>query len=421
MLDDAKCRNAKAGDRDRKFADQFGLYLFVSTKGSKSFRMKYRFAGKEKVLTLGRYPDVSLAAARRLRDAARLELHEGRDPGLEKKKRKEALVVSAGQTLEAVTRAWHENQKGRWASHHAWDVLHSLERDIFPSLGRVPIAEINAQLLLAALRRVENRGAVETAHRLRQRLEAIFDYAEAAEMVDRNPAEKLGKALKPKPSNRKQPAVIDLAAARKLLAEAEQQPASPITKLGHRFLALTAVRSGVLRAAPWDEFHGLQGQNPFWRIPAARMKLLKDKKLDDENDHIVPLAPQAVEVIEAVRTLTGRGPLVFPSSRHAHRPMSENTINAYLIRAGYYGRHVGHGWRASFSTIMNEEAERRGTLEHDIHILNRMLAHAPRDKVEAAYNRAAWLPRRRELAELWASLIMGEMPPADSVLNCARR
>ena len=205
----------------------------------------------------------------------------------------------------------------------------------------------------------------------------------------------------------RQPAVTELAEARAVLARAEAQPAHPLTRLALRLLALTAVRPGEIRGAAWAEFEGLDGAEPLWRVPAERMKARRE--------HLVPLARQAVAALEAARPLSGRGPLVFPSARHAHRPMSENAIGYLLNRAGYHHRHVPHGWRATFATVMNERHR------HDRQVIDLMLAHAPRDKTEGAYNRAAHLARRRELAQAWADLLLEGAPKAAELVGARRR
>jgi integrase len=194
-----------------------------------------------------------------------------------------------------------------------------------------------------------------------------------------------------------------------MILSAEEDHARPITRLGLRMLALTAVRPSELRGAQWAEFEDLDGKLPLWRIPSARMKGDLDRKDEVSGDHLVPLAPQAVAVLRALWPLTGAGPLAFPSNRHPHRPMSENAIGYLLNRAGYHGRHVPHGFRAAFSTIMNEWAERHGDA-HDRKVIDLMLAHVPKDKVEGAYNRAAYMPRRRELACLWSDILCDGLP-----------
>jgi integrase len=212
----------------------------------------------------------------------------------------------------------------------------------------------------------------------------------------------------------RQPAITDLEQAREVLRHADATPASPVTKLALRLLALTALRPGTLITAPWAELGDLDTETPIWQVPAARMKLRLQYKDDDERDHLVPLSTQAIDVIKALRKLSGRTPYLFPNQRHAHRPASENAIGYLLNRAGYHHRHVPHGWRATFSTVMNER------YKHDRHIIDLMLAHVPKNVVEGAYNRAEHLERRIELAQAWADLIMIDQTPIDDLLNLRR-
>jgi integrase len=413
-LTDVQVRRAKPRERSFRLTDGGGLHLYITETGSKLWRMRYEYAGKEKLLSFGAYPKVALDEARRYRATAKEALDQGRDPSVIKKQRRFAFVADSANTFEAIAREWYGLQKPTWVPRHADDVLHSLERDVFPILGTMPIKEITPAMVLGVLREIENRPAIETAHRVRQRMSAVFVYAIASGRAELDPAAMVQKALAPIRRGR-QPAVTNLNEARDILRKAEAVPSHPVTKLALRFLALTVVRPGTLIAAPWSEFAGLDETEPVWHIPAARMKLRAHLKDDDRRDHLVPLPHQAVEVIDALKTLTGRGPLVFPNTRHAHRPLSENAIGYLLNRAGYHHRHVPHGWRATFSTIMNER------YPADTRIVDLMLAHAPKDKVEAAYNRAAYLARRRELAEAWADLLLVDQAPLEKIVRLPRR
>jgi len=419
VLSDVKARKAASRDRDYKLADDKGLFLLVRKTGSKLWRMKYRHAGKEKLLSFGAYPEVSLAEARERRDAARAQLREGLDPSIEKKRAKLAAKSDAALTFESVARDWHSLQKDRWVPKHADDVITSLERDIFPSIGALPIGTIDAPILLDALRKVERRGSIETAKRLRQRISAVFVYAIGHGIARDDPAAIITKALKPLSKKRRQPAVVKLTELRDLIERTETSGASPVTLCASRLLALTAVRPGVVRGARWGEFH-LGGDEPYWHVPAERMKLSLDRKGEEAFDFVVPLAAQAVDVLHAVHRLTGRGELVFPGQRHAHVPLSENAIGYLYNRAGWHKRHVPHGWRAAFSTIMNERAKKAGN-EGDRQVIDLMLAHVPENKVESAYNRAEFMDRRREIAQEWADLLLADTRPAESLLELARR
>lgn len=408
MLTDAKVRTAKPRPKAYKIADANRLFLMVTPSGGKLWRWNYGYDGKNKTMAFGTYPLVSLADAREKRDEAYAVLCEGHDPNVAKRLKIEANLEAGRQTFERVAREWYGNAKAQWATIHASDVIRSLERDVFPTIGCLPIAQLTPPLILGVLREIETRGAIETAKRVRQRISAVFVYAIAQGIATSDPAEKLGAVLKPLRKGR-QPAITDIVPLRKMILAAEEDNARPITRLGLRMLALTAVRPSELRGAEWAEFEDLDGKLPLWRIPSVRMKGDLDRKEEINGDHLVPLTPQALAVLRAIWPLTGGGPLVFPSNRHAHRPMSENAIGYLLNRAGYHGHHVPHGFRAAFSTIMNEWAERNGD-PHDRKVIDLMLAHVPKDKVEGAYNRAAYMPRRRELAKVWADMLTKGLP-----------
>lgn len=425
MLTDAKARNAKKGEKDYKLADEKGLYLLVKKNGSKLWHLKYRFAGKEKKLSFGPYPDVTLADARDLCEAARKQLRADIDPSEAKKDVARAERAKVAHAFEAVARDWFERNQGRWAEGHSLRILRSLETDVFPTIGKEPLASIDEQMLLDMLRKVERRGSIETARRIRQRVSAVFVYAISCGIARRDPAAVLEKAMAHRPKVKRQPAVTDITELRKLIDKTETSGVYPITALASRLLALTAVRPGVVRGAAWHEIIGIDwetgdAREPIWHIPAARMKLVLDNKDEETFDHIVPLAPAAVDVLLAARPLSGRGTLIFPGQRHAHRPLSENAIGYLYNRVGWHGRHVPHGWRAAFSTIMNERAVAEGR-HSDRAVIDLMLAHVPKDKVESAYNRAEFMERRREIAEEWAELLLAGARPARDLLHMERR
>lgn len=393
VLTDAKIRKAVARDKEYKLTDGQGLYVLVRPNGSKLWRIKYRFDKSEKLQSLGPYPEVSLAEAREQLAELKKKLRQGEDP-----KRKRA----SSMTFERLARDWHAVQKPRWADHHAKNVLKSLEDEVFPELGSVSVNEIDAPAVLEVIRKIEARGAIETAARIRQRMSAAFVYGIAAGVASADPAGVIQKALAPPKPKGRRPALLQLDEIRDLLKAVEASEAYPVTVLASRFLALSAARPGMVRGMEWSEDHGDR-----WVIPATRMKLLKDEKIDSSRDFAIPITPQMREVLEAVRPLTGHAPLVFPGQRQAHKPLSENAIGYLYNRAGWHGRHVPHGWRASFSTIMNERLSAPGDRE----IIDLMLAHIPKDDVEAAYNRAQYWKRRVEIAEEWSTLISEGLPP----------
>ena len=467
-LNDAKVKAAKPSDTAYKLADSGQLYLYVTPAGGKLWRMNYTFgrnaAGRpvQKTLSIGAYPIVTLVQAREKRDEAKRALLDGRDPAIVKQVTKAARSAAADNTFQVVACRWFEKKSGwvlsklddwravhgaarvrdaanwtkpgvrGWSAVHSDDVLKSLLRDAFPVIGALPMIDIDTPKILEMLHRVEARGSVESAHRLRQRVSDVFNFAMAAGICKTDPAPAaLIKVLADKPKARKQPSIIDGARTnedriermRKLLRDCEAERTRAGTKFALRLLALTAVRPGEIAGARWDEFEDLDGEHPLWRIPAARMKGDRDRKEEEGGDHLVPLSAQAMEVIDALREVSGRYELLFPSERHSHRSISENTLRALLIRAGYYQRHVPHGFRAAFSTIMNERADRewrdggREGSSPDRAIIDLMLAHVPSNKVESAYNRAAYLDRRRELAQEWADLLIVDMDPPAAQLG----
>jgi integrase len=451
VLTDAQCKAAKRQEKPYKLSDSGQLFLHVSTAGGRHWRMNYTFGkspkGKpvQKTLSLGPYPAVTLIAARQARDAAKALLRDGRDPAVDRRVSAKAKAVAGENTFQIVAerwfqlksgwsvakfRAWKAAHGGKWATRdamnwidrpnagwsvvHAGDVLQSLDRDVFDEIGDLPVAEIESPKVLEVLNAIVVRGAIETAHRVCQRISDIYVYAIPAGLAKANPAASMGKALPKVPRSKKQPSVIDgirehdeqIAAVKKMLAACDAERCRATTKFALRLLALTSVRPNELQNAQWHELEGLDGDDPLWRIPAARMKGDQDRKAEEHGEHIVMLSRQAVDVIRALRPLTGGYKLMFPSERHVHRPISENTLRALLIRAGYYQRHVPHGFRAAFSTIMNERPTKK---DGDRAIIDLMQAHVPKDKVEGAYNRAAYLPRRRELAQEWADLVAADL------------
>lgn len=425
-LTDAQCRKAAADkERDYKLADSGGLYLFVTKKGAKIWRMKYRFAGKEKRLIFGAYPDVSLVEARDQRDDAKRLLRTHRDPAIELAKKRAASEANADTTFEKMAKRWHEANLAKWSPDYGDLIWRALERDVISAIGKVPLADITAPMVINLLRKIERRGALETAKRVRTYTSGVFCFGISEGVCEQDPASIVGKALKPNPPKRKQPAFTQLDQARSVLIRSEEDTAQPLTLLASRLLAITAARPGIVRAAPWSEFEGIDWDAPgadapdaVWRVPAERMKLELDRKGEEAFEHVIPLPWQAVEVLRAVRRLSGRIKLLFPSTRRTIIPMSENAIGYMYNRIGFRGRHVPHGWRAAFSTIMNEWAREHGR-EGDRAVIDLMLAHVPKglSSSEAAYNRSQHLARRRELAQLWADMLMKDLAPANDLVD----
>lgn len=473
MLNDAKVKAAKAKEKPYKLFDSGQLFLHVTTAGGRIWRMKYTFGkspktGKptEKLLTFGAYPAISLGEAREMRNAAKAIMLAGKDPAVERRLAVDEQKDAAANTFETVAIQWFELNSGwsverfrawqaatglvfgrkhlatwvehpttRWSPQQAYDIYRSLERDIFPLMGDLPIAAIRAPKVLKVLQETERRGAIGTAHKLRQRVSAVFSYGVNTGLCEMDPAAKLGTALKEKPKEAPRPSIIDgldawgdkVTAFRQMMIECEALRRRASTKLALRLLALTAVRPGELAGAMWSEFEDVEARwaidasgvriqinQPLWRIPAARMKGTVARKSEAGGDHLVPLSRQAVDVLSALHGLTGRFPYCFPGDRSLHKPISEGTLNKLLKDAGYDKRHVPHGFRAAFSTIMNERPKELRH-EDDRAIVDLMLAHIPEQKSgsEGAYNRASHMERRRELAQEWADIAIGGFWPAD--------
>lgn len=342
---------------------------------------------------MGVYPAVGLKQARDKRDAARKQLAAGIDPGLARKAERSADADS----FEAVAREWHAKRAQGWAPGHAGKVLGRLEREVFPWVGARPAGEVKAPELLAVLRRIETRGALELAHRAHQICGQVFRYAIATGRAERNPATDIRGALPPA-KQRHHAAITDPKDIGALLRAIDGYRGSFVTQCALRLAPLTFVRPGELRKAEWLEFDLDAAE---WRIPAERMKM--------RATHIVPLSRQAVEVLRELYPLTGSGRYVFPSERTRDRPMSENTVNAGLRRMGYAKDEMtGHGFRSMASTLLNEQGWHRDAIE-------RQLAHGERDAVRAAYNYAEHLPERRRMMQAWASYLDGLKTGAEVV------
>lgn len=395
MLTNATVKGAAPGARPYKLADAGGLHLLVRPNGSRVFRMKFRRGGREQLLTFGAWPEISLSDARIRRDRARDQLDRGEDP------RRLRIVPANEEAFEALARRWHAEQKEFWSPLHAADVLASLERDVFPAIGGDLPATIKARTVLVLLRDVAGRGCTETAHRLRERLSGIFRLGIHDELCSADPAALAADRLGPRPLQKSQPALLELDQARELMHAVAWSTTPPIVKQASAFLALTAVRMAALRGARWDEVDGLDGAAPVWRIPPARMKLTRARKADATAEHVVPLSRQAAALLRRVRATIGDGELIFPG-KIRDKPIGEGAIGDLYDRAGFAGRHVPHGWRASFSTIMNER------FPDDRQLIDQALAHAPKGKVEAAYNRARHQARLADLFQRWADLLCPE-------------
>lgn len=420
MLTDKECRAAKAGAKPVKLFDAHGLHLLISTTGHKSWRLKYRVGGKEKQIAFGAYPAMRLSEARTMSAAARKTLQDGSDPALEfgKKAKQRQLATDEAMTFESVATKWHGEQKSNWKPRYAQEVISSLKRDVFPDLGKMDVRKIRAKNVREVLQAVQARGALETAHRILQRIEAVYEYAISEELAEIDPTTGVTPSLK-KVLKRRQPAVLSIPRARAFLKAYEATPGHPGTKLASRLLALTAARPGMVQLAEVNEFHGLDGAEPVWTVPAEKMKLRLAESGEEAFDFTMPLSRQAVAVVKAALGLAGKRKHLFPSARHSKRPITSNALNvAYRRVGGWEGQHVPHGWRATFSTIMNERAA-TAERDSDRKIIDLMLAHVS-NGVEGRYNRAAYMPRRRQIAQEWADLLCVGLASLESLVEMPR-
>lgn len=383
-LTDAKLRSLTTLG---KHFDGGGLYLEVTAAGGRYWRMKYRFGGKEKRLAFGVHPTVGLKEARERRDAAKQSLDRSIDPGAQRKAAKAQAAFEAVDTFEAVTRDWLSHQAGRWEAITLQRTQASLKADIFPELGKRPMASITAREVMQAVKKIEARGASEMATRVLQRIKSAFRYAVTHERIESNPMLDLvpSEILKPrKVQHRPALAERDLP---EFLAKLDAYEGDPHTLHALRLLMLTAVRPGEVRGARWSEF---DLSAALWRIPVERMKM--------RAAHVVPLSKQAVAVVEAMKPLSGERELTFPSPFYPSKPLSENTLNSALARMGYKGEATAHGFRALFSTVANVSGWNPDVIE-------RQLARIERNQVRASYNRSAYLADRAELLQWWGDYL----------------
>lgn len=384
-LTDMAIKKAKPQEKPYKLTDEKGLYLLVQPSGGKLWRINYRFVGKQKTLYIGSYPDITVASARDRRDSARKLLADGIDPAATKQSEKLARKIAADHAFETIARQWFsKHMTGKSASHRE-RTINRLETDIFPWLGKRPVAKITAQELLACLQRIEERGAIETAHRVRWSCSKVFRFAIAAGIAENDPADLVKEALT-RPNPQAFPTITDPKKIADLMRALDELEASPVVRSAARLAPLVFVRPGELRKAEWAE---IDLDKAEWRIPANKMK---SRAL-----HVVPLSQQALKILRDLQPLTSCGKYVFPSARSLDRPMSEAAVNVALRRLGYEKEEfTGHSFRKIASTLLNES--------HLWHrdAIERQLAHGERDEVRAAYNYAEYLPERVKMMQWWA-------------------
>lgn len=397
-LSEMQIKKAKPAEKDYKLFDGGGLFLLVTPTGGKLWRLKYRFGGTEKQLSLGAYPEISLQDARQRREDARRMVANGDDPSQTKKAAKVSLAVSPESSFEVVARVWHGANVSHWAESHAKTTMERLEKNIFPWLGKMPIDQITLEDIKPVLQRIEQR-APESARRMFVALNMIFRYSVVTSRIPRNPIE----GLRPRdlltvdPISRHLPAIIDPKELSPFLNHIERYKGTFVTKCAMQLAPLLFQRPGDLRHMEWVDLDLETGE---WNIPVSKMKLTRVAKIRREGEaHCVPLPRQAVEILTALHALTGRSPYVFPGARSNLKPMSEAAITTAIHRMGYQGEMTWHGFRATARTILDE------VLEFPSDIIEHQLAHAVRDPLGRAYNRTTKLPQRRKMMQAWADYL----------------
>jgi integrase len=386
-LTDTAVKKAKPGPRPIKLSDGKGMYLLVNPTGSKLWRWKYRVLGKEKVMALGAYPDVSLAQARDSLDKARKLHASGADPVAKRKADKQASLAAAENSFEKVARKWWAHWKPARAEQHAGQVMRRFEANVFPYIGARPVSEIQAPELVAMLKGIEARGVNDVAKRAHQTSSQVFRYAVAHGLATRNPAADIKPSDVLASRQKKNLARISGKELPQLLRHVDAYQGAAVTRLAMKLMALTFVRTTELIAARWAEFDLKAGR---WDIPAERMKM--------KTPHVVPLSSQAVNILKTLHLISGHGALLFPGERDHEKSMSNNTILGALARMGYKGRMTGHGFRGVASTLLHEMGFNHAHIELQ-------LAHQERDAVSAAYNHATYLKERAKMMQQWADYL----------------
>jgi len=370
-------RKAKPSSKPKKFSDGGGLFLLLHPSGSKYWRMKYRFIGKEKLLAFGVWPEVSLTEARKKRNEAKQLLKSGKDPSAAKKNLKLSQRVAQSNTFGSVTEEWLEVKQKEWKRPYFDDVRSSIEIHLLPDLGQRPIEDITSSEILSVLKKIEEQGKLEVASRSRQKCGAIFTYANLRQLCTSNPVSNLkGVLASPKKNKFNSLSPKDLP---QFLVKLDEYDGAIITKLALRFVLLTFARTVEIRFANWNEFD-LEDEEPIWRIPEEKMKMGRE--------HVVPLSSQALVVLKEVRRFTQGDKYVFHQLNNPNKPMSENTMLYAMYRMGYHSRATVHGLRATMSTLLNEKGHNPDVIEH-------LLSHQESNKVRGAYNRAEYLSERR--------------------------
>ncbi|ENW7725793.1 tyrosine-type recombinase/integrase [Klebsiella oxytoca] len=383
-------------DKPYKLSDGGGLYLLVNPNGSRYWRLKYRIAGKEKLLALGVYPDITLAVARQKRADAKKVLAAGGDPGQEKQEEKQAKEQAVANSFERLAMEWHTHKSTSWSEGYAEHLLMYLKKDIFPFIGQKAITDISQVEMLNVLRKMEQRGVLDKLKKTRQACRQIFTYAIITGRAEHNPVSDLAGALKsPKQQHYPHLLVDQIPVFLRALSE---YSGSTITRNATRLLMLTGLRTIELRASEWVDIDFDKG---VWNVPAERMKMRRP--------HLVPLSTQVRELLEEIHQLTGRGKYVFPGRNDAGKPMSEASINQVIKRIGYDGKATGHGFRHTMSTILHEQGYNTAWIETQ-------LAHVDKNSIRGTYNHAQYLDGRREMLQ-WYADYMAALENGENVVH----
>lgn len=404
-LTDLDCKNAKPRDKNYKIFDGGGMYLEVRLNGGRYFRWRYRFAGKDKVLTIGTYPKVTLATARRVLQAAQDDLSQGIDPAAKKKVGKLTLKLMANTTFKGIAEEWIAKMSSRWVKSHTDRTKRRLELDIFPDLGNRPISEITPPEVLAVLQKIEGRGALETAKRIKQNCSQVFCYAVETGRAEADPTALFSNSALKVPEKRNHAAITDPAGIAGLIRSIRGYEGSKVVRTALQLAPMVMLRPAELRMAEWSEFD-LDGSSridtygvPIWRIPVERMKLSKEDKQQNEH-HLVPLSKQAVALLKDLKALNLQGKYVFPSPRTSKRPMSDNGVLSAIRRMGYTKDEMtGHGFRAMARTGVEEH------LHIDAKYVELQLGHAVKDANGRAYNRTKFIKERIDMMQRWADYL----------------
>ena len=386
-LNARQIETAKPQDKEYKLTDGAGLYLLIKPNGAKYWRLKYRVAGKEKKLSIGVYPDISLAEARLKREEARKIVASGGDPSEQKQVERQAKKINIDNTFKAIALEWHEYKRPNWSKGYAEDLMEAFENDIFPDIGKRPVAEIKPLEMLTSLRKLEKRGVLDKLRKIRQACNQVFRYAIVTGRAENNPASELASALPPPKATHYPHLLPD--ELPDFLRALSTYSGSKVTQLATRILMLTGVRTIELRQAEWKEFDFEKG---LWEVPKERMKMRRP--------HLVPLSNQVIDALQQLYAVTGPYNLVFPGRNDITKPMSEASINQVLKRIGYHGKATGHGFRHTMSTILHEQGYNTAWIELQ-------LAHVDKNTIRGTYNHAQYLEQRRGMLQWYGDFIDG--------------